>query len=427
VVVNAEQSGGGWVPFVMHRVCDGCASNSITAATLTAFADWLAARAGLGTVVETVGQVLDGIPPPPPPAPSIAAILPASALAGSADLTVTITGANFMNASTVRWNGSDRQTVFQSATKLSAVISASDLASPAAAQVTVFNPAPGGGSSAAGAFTVAPRIPSISSISPVSALAGSADLTLTLNGTNFMGLSTVLWSGAPLPTVVVSSAQLTALIPAGDLAAPATAQVTVLNPGSGSSSAGVFAVGPRVPSIVAMSPASAMAGSAGLTLTIDGTNFTSSSTVLWAGAALQTVAVSSAQLTAVIPASDLAAPTTAQVTVLNPGSGGGFTSAEFAVAARSSASDPGGLRIFPNPWRAALHRGIAVTIDGLPAGSEVRLFTVSGRWVRTIGESGGKGSWDLTDASGRSVASGLYVYLITGGGLQEHGTLAVVQ
>ena len=517
VVVNAEQGGGGWVPFVMHHVCEGCAVNSISTGTLTSFADWLAARSNVGTVVETVTQVLDGNTPPNP-VPALSGLSPAVASAGASSFTLTINGANFINNSIVRWNGAYRQTSFVSNAQLTAVIPASDVAASTVAQVTVFTPAPGGGASSAGAFTVTAPIPTITNISPVSALVGSPSLTLTVNGTNFVSSSTVLWGGAARQTVVVSTAQLTALIPASDLVASATVQVTVLNPGAGASSASAFVVGLRIPSITGMSPASALAGALGGTLTVNGTNFVSSSTVLWSGAGRQTVFVSSAQLTAFIPASDLAAPATAQVTVLNPGAGGGtspasvfavnpripviigmspssamvgspdltltingvnFTTSStvlwsgaprqtvvvsstqltavilandlaapttgqitimnpgiagglsfasnFAVASRTSAVGSTGVRVFPNPWRADLHHGLAVTIDGLAAGSEVRLFTLSGRWVRTINENGGKGQWDLADSAGGRVASGLYLYVITGTGSRQRGTLAVIQ
>ena len=59
-VLQAEAAGGGWVPLVFHRVCDGCSDSSVTAATLSAFLDWLAARRSGGTAVQTVAQVMGG-------------------------------------------------------------------------------------------------------------------------------------------------------------------------------------------------------------------------------------------------------------------------------------------------------------------------------------------------------------------------------
>jgi peptidoglycan/xylan/chitin deacetylase (PgdA/CDA1 family) len=74
-VTKVEQNGGGWAPLVFHQICDACDSNSISKANLTSFLDWLQPRAGSGTVVKTVQQVMGGAvqpavngpaaPPPP--------------------------------------------------------------------------------------------------------------------------------------------------------------------------------------------------------------------------------------------------------------------------------------------------------------------------------------------------------------------------
>jgi peptidoglycan/xylan/chitin deacetylase (PgdA/CDA1 family) len=59
-VLDTEASGGGWVPFVFHHVCDNCSTNAISPSTLTAFVDWLAERKATGTGVRTVNEVLAG-------------------------------------------------------------------------------------------------------------------------------------------------------------------------------------------------------------------------------------------------------------------------------------------------------------------------------------------------------------------------------
>ena len=61
-VVNAENSGGGWVPLVFHGICDNACTgeNSMTTATFTAFLDWLKPRTANGTAVRTVAQVMTG-------------------------------------------------------------------------------------------------------------------------------------------------------------------------------------------------------------------------------------------------------------------------------------------------------------------------------------------------------------------------------
>src|SRR5207247_11263662 len=88
------------------------------------------------------------------PAPTLSSISPTSAAAGGAAFTLTATGTNFNSSSVVRWNGSNRTTTLVSSTQLQAQILASDIATAGTAQVTVFNPAPGGGTSSVGTFTV---------------------------------------------------------------------------------------------------------------------------------------------------------------------------------------------------------------------------------------------------------------------------------
>ena len=80
-----------------------------------------------------------------------------------------------------------------------------------------------------------PGVPSISSISPTSAVVGSPDLTLTVTGSNFVNANryhnVVAWSvngnDTSLATTFVSSTQLTAVIPASLLLNPTAAKVSV--------------------------------------------------------------------------------------------------------------------------------------------------------------------------------------------------------
>jgi hypothetical protein len=185
----------------------------------------------------------------PPPAPGIS-ISPVMALAGSPDLVLNVTGSNFVddthNRSVVVWsaNGSDTflVTTFVSITQLTAVIHAALLASPVTARVLVETGDPMGSlplsKSNSITFSVTATPPgsiSISSISPMSAIAGSPDLVLTVTGSNFVhtthNKSVVAWSAngsdTHLSTTFDSSTQLTAIIPAALLASPITAKVLV--------------------------------------------------------------------------------------------------------------------------------------------------------------------------------------------------------
>jgi hypothetical protein len=263
------------------------------------------------------------------PAPTITTISPSTTVAGSGGFTLTITGTNFVNGSVVRWNGSDRTTGFVSSTVLTATIPASDVATAGTASVTVFNPAPGGGTSNTAPFTITNPAPTITTISPATAVAGSGGFTLTITGTNFVNSAKVRWNGSDRPTTFVSSTQLTATIPASDVATAGTANVTVFNPApsGGTSNAATFTITNPSPTITTISPSTAVAGSSGFTLTITGTNFVNGSVVRWNGSDRTTGFVSSTRLEAAIPASDVATAGTANVTVFNPTPGGGTSNA----------------------------------------------------------------------------------------------------
>jgi 6-phosphogluconolactonase len=87
--------------------------------------------------------------------PTIQVLSPSCAPAGEPSNQLTVVGLNFVAGSVVRWNGSDRPTTSNgSINGLIAQISPSDVAAAGTAAVTVFNPAPGGGSSNTSTFTV---------------------------------------------------------------------------------------------------------------------------------------------------------------------------------------------------------------------------------------------------------------------------------
>ncbi len=195
----------------------------------------------------------------------------------------------------------------------------------------------GGGSSSTPLPTPNPA-PTLEGLTPASALAGQGSLTLNAQGSGFIASSVLNWNGAPLPTTLLSPNQLSASVPASDLAQPGIVALTVTNPapGGGTSSAQTFQViaNNPVPGLTLISPSSVNAGSIALSVTLSGTNFLSGSTVAWNGQPLTTQYVSATQLIATVPASDLAIPISALITVSNPAPGGGTsTGLVFSVNA----------------------------------------------------------------------------------------------
>src|SRR5262249_45828763 len=154
-------------------------------------------------------------------------IAPTSATAGDAAFTMTVTGTNFISPSIVQWNGNQRATTFGSSTQLQAQITTADIATAGTASVTVFTPAPGGGTSSPQTFTsTAPNpSPTLTSLSPSTAIAGGAAFTLTVTGSNFVGSSVVRWNGVDRTTTFGSATQVQAAISASDIATQSTASV----------------------------------------------------------------------------------------------------------------------------------------------------------------------------------------------------------
>jgi hypothetical protein len=197
-----------------------------------------------------------------PPVPVASSLSPVTAVKGSPAITLTANGGGFVTSSVVRWNGSARTTTVVSATQLRAALTAADLASVRSVLVTVFTPAPGGGTSAALSFTVtaAPLVPVANSLSPTSVTAGSAGLTLTVNGSDFVASSEVRWNGSARPTTFVSASQLRATLSATDLVTVGSVPVSVFTPAPGGGTSGTvsLAIGaPPVPEVAPASPGNA--------------------------------------------------------------------------------------------------------------------------------------------------------------------------
>lgn len=225
-------------------------------------------------------------------------------------------------------------------------------------------------------YTVVSVAPTLSAIAPTSTAAGVPGFTLTVTGGNFTPQSIVEWNGQPLSTTFVSSTEVTAAVPATDVAAAATVPVTVANGLSGTPSTPIdFAVDPPAAlSLATVAPAMLAAGSTGAMLEVTGTGFNTTSIVQWNGVALATTVVSATVLDAQVPAADLAAVGTAAVTVSNATAPAG-TSAAAGVAIVDQSLDAVAFQITP------AHAGVMqfanftlptsikwqTTLDGLPS------------------------------------------------------------
>jgi len=192
---------------------------------------------------------------------------------------------------------------------------------------------PGAGSNYASSTSNSVNInaqpPTLTGILPLEIAAGANGLTITVNGANFSPYALVLANGAQLATTYVSATQLTATVPAALLVQPTAIQIQVLDQDLLTSAATLTVV----PDVVlsSLKPALAVAQSGSTTITATGANFTATTVLRFNGAALQTTFTSATQLSATIPAANLASAQTAQITAFDPASGSLSAAVPFTV------------------------------------------------------------------------------------------------
>jgi DNA-binding beta-propeller fold protein YncE len=163
----------------------------------------------------------------------------------------------------------------------------------------------------------------ITSMDPATAVQGSVQQDVYLDGTNFLSTETVLVGGIPVPTTFLSTTLLRATIPAAQLSQAGAFQVRIqMQNGSLSALApnDLTVFGGR-PALVASSPDSVPPSGAGANVGLTGGYFSPSNSVTFDG---QTVAAtlasgSTRQLIAAIPSGSLNTPGLYPIVVQNAG------------------------------------------------------------------------------------------------------------
>lgn len=322
--------------------------------------------------------------------PVLTSLSPSSAAAGGPGFTLLVAGANFVQNSVVNFNGVPQSTTFLNAEQLTIAVSATQIATVGTASISASNP--GGGSSAGGAsnpltLAILPANvqPIVGTLIPASTTAGGSAVPLIVTGSNFTANSTISFNGgSQVIATYLGAGELQTTIPANYIAVAGTVLVAISNPGSSDPSAlATFTVNNPVPTEGQLTPSTVAAGSAALTLTVTGTNFNSSSTILVNGAPLTTALLSSTQVQATLPATDLAQGGSLNIGVSNPAPGGGTASTQqFVVtlgdysltAATASVSVTAGQTAMFTLTVAPLNNGtfnsaITLTPSGMPAGT----------------------------------------------------------
>ena len=163
---------------------------------------------------------------------------------GGAAFTLTVNGTNFETKSVVNFNGKPQATTFVSATQLLAAIPASEVAVVGNMNVTVTNPAPGGGTSAPSRFTVDGYTingPPEASLSPGEPAVIQITATPTANGFPYA----ISFSVSGLPVGSTASFNPAMLTPSGN-ATPTTLTITDGTSAVSRRSANIDATGKRL-------------------------------------------------------------------------------------------------------------------------------------------------------------------------------------
>ncbi len=105
---------------------------------------------------------------------------------------------------------------------------------------------------------------------------------------------------------------------------------------------------------------------------------------------------------------------------------------QYAIRVSADTGAPGGEIIaYPNPWKST-YASERIVWANVPTGVPVRLeiYTIGGEKVidgeLTLGANQ-RMEWDLRNRGGGMVASGIYIYRISGGGVEKIGKIAVIR
>lgn len=252
------------------------------------------------------------------PVPFIAGLAPDAGLAGSAQLSVDVSGAGFIDAGLVLVDGAPVASQVLGPGALRFTLPSSVLATAGARQVTVSNPGPGGGVSAPANFLVLNPLPALTCAAPQALITNGAPTLVRLSGTGFLAASQAAVAGVMATTTFIDAVTLDVLVPT--LTADGMHPVTVTNPSPGGGTSAPLQLTSTTivtPVITGLGPSPAPAGQT-FTLTVSGANFTCSGAgarVLFDASTLVPASCAATQVTVSVPST---AAGTSSVQVRNP-------------------------------------------------------------------------------------------------------------
>ncbi|MFH1842978.1 MAG: hypothetical protein ABIF77_07195, partial [bacterium] len=87
------------------------------------------------------------------------------------------------------------------------------------------------------------------------------------------------------------------------------------------------------------------------------------------------------------------------------------------------------IKASPNPGHCESRDVVALKFAARLGETEIRIYSVDGRWVRTLQATDGRQArWDLRDAAGKTVPAGVYGFLTwQGGETYARGKVTVIK
>ncbi len=266
------------------------------------------------------------------PTPTIASLSTDTALLNSSDLTLKITGTQFVNGALVSFGATMLTPSQVSPGELTVLVPANQFTTAGAVDVKVTNPSPGGGASNALKFTVGYPLPSITSFAAGSTLINSTGFVLEVDGHGYTAATRLSFGSDELTPSSVTESHISVPVPDTLLTVARVVTVVASNPQplGGTSNAVEFSVNNPVPTLTQLSVAEADAlAEADLPLEVIGTNFVPGAIVNFGPAQLTPASPTGSKLGVTIPVAALQTGGSIEVTVTNPGPGGGSSNALF--------------------------------------------------------------------------------------------------
>jgi hypothetical protein len=259
--------------------------------------------------------------------PTLSSIQPSKATVGSVGPTIVLAGNDFVARTVVQLDGAPLTTTFVSATELRATIPTTNLAAIGTLHVSVGTSPPGGGASTALAFTVENPGPTLTTLMPLSVTAGTGDTPLTITGTGFVTGASVTVAGSKVASTIQDAQTIITTLPSAMLQTSGTLDVVVTTPapGGGASMPLSFTVSNPAVQLTSVAPTFGYVNASATTVTVVGSGFVSTSSVLFNGNPVTTTFVDGRTLTAIFPASALTAVGDYPVAVKSPPPGGGVS------------------------------------------------------------------------------------------------------